>query len=211
MVNDRQNTRFQPYKNNEEAGPGNLMKGDIGEPVPAARPAETPETEPGRPGPEQLKTDNEQRRAAEKMEEERERSNARKNELNQRFLRPAGALKGLLNQKEIKRLAKEKKEKGEELARKNKKIKKLKIKWWQWLNLLIKLILSIFGIGIALTALQLEEMGRKKTEAELLKKQAQGLKKDIDNINIKIYNLQNVIKLQAQRDAQEAQGAATAA
>ena len=202
-----QQKQFQPYGENEEAGPGNLMKGDIGEPTPTGQPAGSPETGPNQQTPEQLKDDNAQRRAAEKMERDRQRSNARRNELNQ-SLRPAGALKRFFNQKKIKQLTKEKKEKDEELTKKKKKINKLKVKWWQWLILLFKLLLSIFGIGVPLTALQLEEMSRKSLEVKLLKKQAKELKKDIDNINIKIYNLQNVIKLQAQKDIQEAQTSA---
>ncbi|MBI5728752.1 MAG: hypothetical protein HY983_00710 [Candidatus Magasanikbacteria bacterium] len=203
LGSDRQKNQFQPYAENEGAGPGNLMKGNIGEPAGAGRPVGSPETDQSQGSPEELKEADNQRRTAENVEQERQRSNALKAELNQ-SLRPAGALKGLLNRKKIKRLAKEKKEKSEELAKKNKKIKKLKPKWWQWLKLLVKLFLSIFGIGIPMVALQLEEMGRKSLEVKLLKKQAKTLQDEIKKIDINIYNLQNVIKLQARRDAQKA-------
>lgn len=209
---DQQQKQFQPYQaEGEEATPENLMKGNISGPTTAGQPTVSPEAETGEQKPEQLKGDEDQRRAAENMENRRQRSNARRDEINQTGpLRTAGNIKGLMNRKKIKELNNEIKEKGKELDKQNKKLKKTKIKWWRWPLIILSLLFWLIGIGEVWTAKQLSGVAEKYAQAKIIKKEINKLKNDIKNIELEIYNRQNIIKLNSQKEWQARQTATAA-
>lgn len=189
---DQQKNNFQPYENENEGG--SLAKDEA-----TKQSNETSESPEDGQSPEQQKI-------AAQMEQDRQRKNMHRDDLNQ-SMRPIGFIKGLYNRKEIRKLTEQKEEKEAKLKKINEKINKLKLKWWQVLRIIFELIQWILGYGVVETFAEFIIRVFKVAEQRVLKKDAKTLKKEIEKIGTEIYNRQNVIKLEAQQEVQAEQQA----